>query len=64
MTYAGEVLARSGKRMPSFDKFFGTDPLKKRPKKQSADEIMAALGAIVGPPPEGTKEDSASGKAG
>lgn len=54
MTYAGEVLARSGKRMPSFDKFFGTDPLKKRPKKQSADEILAALGAIVGPPSETT----------
>ena len=54
MTYAGEVLARSGERMPSFDKFFGTDPLKNRPKKQSADEILAALGAIVGPPPETT----------
>ena len=54
MTYAGEVLARSGKRMPSFEKFFGADPLKKRPKKQSADEIMAVLGSIVGPPPEAT----------
>lgn len=64
MTYAGEVLARSGKRMPLFEKFFGADPLKKRPKKQSADEIMAVLGSIVGPPQEGTKGDSASGEEG
>ena len=54
MAYAGEVLARTGKRLPTFEKFFGTDPLKKRPKKQSADEILAALGAIVGPPSETT----------
>jgi hypothetical protein len=45
-----EALART-KKLPPLDTFMG---VKKRPKKQTPDEILAALGAIVGPPPEAT----------
>ena len=48
MVWTGEQLARV-KKLPPFERFVGKDPLK---KKQTPEEMMAILSALVGGPAE------------